>query len=184
MAKRRRKQRRKWIFRIFFLLLLVAAVAVCYLVWDGYFNKKETPKGGGDSTTTIVDKKDDEKPTADSGEQLDGAEKEEIIQYDGDNPNENSGLTGVITYAGVSGEYLMIRVNIDQYLSSGRCDLTLTRNGETVFSDATTIIDSASTSTCEGFNVPVSQLGNGNVQVIVNLKSGEKSGVITGEAAI
>lgn len=179
MAKRRRRQRRKWIFRIFFLLLLVAAVVICYFVWDGYFNKEEKPKDG-DDILVVVDKKEEDKLGEDAGE-VEGVTKEEIRQYDGDDPNEKSELTGVITYAGVSGDYLRIRVNIDQYLSNGRCDLTLARNNETVFTDSTTIIDSVTTSTCEGFDVLLNQLGNENLKIIVNLKSGEKSGVITGE---
>ena len=110
--------------------------------------------------------------------------KEEVVQYDGNNPNEGGQLTGVVTYAGVSGDYLMIRVNIDQYLTSGRCALTLQQTGTEVYNEEVNLVDSASTSTCEGFNVPMSKLGAGKVTILINLYSGNKTGVINGETEI
>ena len=46
------------------------------------------------------------------------------------------------------------------------------------------IIGSASTSTCEGFDVPISGLGGGVTKININLSDGERSGVIRGEVNI
>ena len=89
-----------------------------------------------------------------------------------------------MTYAGVSGDVLMIRVNRDQYLAEGNCELNLIRNGTVIYSDTTGIVTAATTATCEGFNVPISSLSNGNYQIVINLSSDNKTGTISGEVNI
>ena len=181
-AKRRTRKSRKWISRLFFLLLIVAACVLCYFVWDAYFRDKspkgDDPKQDESSTQTKTDDKKEEDKT----EQKD--EKEKVPQYDGDDPNTAPGLTGAITYAGVSNGYLRIRVNIDQYLASGSCNVILTRGSTQVYSDYANIVSSASTSTCEGFDIPVASLGSGSTQIKVTFSSGDRSGAVTGETSI
>ncbi len=181
-AKKRTRKSRKWISRLFFLLLIVAACVLCYFVWDAYFRDKspkgDDPKQDESSTQTKTDDKKEEDKT----EQKD--EKEKVPQYDGDDPNTAPGLTGAITYAGVSNGYLRIRVNIDQYLASGSCNVILTRGSTQVYSDYANIVSSASTSTCEGFDIPVASLGSGSTQIKVTFSSGDRSGAVTGETSI
>lgn len=162
----------------------MAAAVVCYLVWDGYFKNKD--KGELVEGQSVVekeqdkeDKKSEENTKIEEGKVVG---KEEIIQYEGDDPNTQDDLTGVITYAGVSGDSLMIRVNIDQYLENGTCELSLVQNG-VIYSDVANIVGSAATATCEGFNVPAGGLG-GQYEIIISLSSGEKAGVIKGEVEI
>lgn len=183
MATRKRTRKsKKWISRLFFLLLLVVACVLCYFVWDAYFNDKGSKPNETKPAEQSVDvrpeeKKEEKKPEAPE-------EKPKVPQYDGDDPNKTAGLTGAITYAGVSNNYLRIRINIDQYLGSGSCNIVLARAGQQIYSDYANIVSSASTSTCEGFDIPVSSLGAGNLQIKVTFSSGDKSGVVTGEAKI
>ena len=114
-----------------------------------------------------------------------GTEKPKVVQYDGDDPNTAEELSGVVTYAGVTDGKLMIRVNIDQYLESGTCDLTLTRGGDSIYSSIASIIGGPSTATCEGFDVPVAGLGGGQVDINISIKSADgRQGSIRGEASI
>jgi hypothetical protein len=182
---RRRKRSKKWISRLFFLLLLVAAVVVCYFVWEAYFKeKKEVPKEKENGTQIVkpIEKTDDKKEEKEEEEEP--VQKEDVLQYDGEDPNEQGGLTGVITYLGVSGSDLIVRVNIDQYLTSGSCEINVIKGGEVLYTSLAAVIDSASTSTCEGFNVPIERLSSGKIQVNINVSSGEKTGVISGEAEV
>ena len=162
----------------------MAAAVVCYLVWDGYFkNKDEGELVEGQSVVEKEQDKEDKKSEENTKiEEGKVVGKEEIIQYEGDDPNTQDDLTGVITYAGVSGDSLMIRVNIDQYLEDGTCELSLVQNG-VIYSDVANIVGSAATATCEGFNVPAGGLG-GQYEIIISLSSGEKAGVIKGEVEI
>ena len=89
-----------------------------------------------------------------------------------------------MTYAGVVEDKLMIRINIDQYLEVGECALSLTRNGENIYSSSTGIISNVTTATCEGFDVPAAGLGQGNIEIEINITSNGKSGLIRSEVSI
>lgn len=183
MVRRRRKSR-KWISWLVFLMLLIMAGVVCYFVWDNYFKEKDGTKQEGDSSVVTEENEDVEQKVEkrdDVGEGEVMEEEKKVVQYDGTDPNKNNDLTGVITYAGASGNNLMIRVNIDQYLSDGSCSLSLLSNGGVVYGDTAKIVASASTATCEGFDIPVSEVGSGNYEIVINLSSYDKTGAIKGE---
>ena len=179
MAQKQKKNK-KWLFWVIIVLLFVVAAVVCYFVWDGYFKKKEEVKPA-EEQSSVEDKKEGE---AEKAPEVVEKEKEKVVQYEGEDPNEREDLTGVVTYAGVNGNNLMIRVNIDQYLAEGNCELNLIRNGTVIYSDTTGIVTAATTATCEGFNVPISSLSNGNYQIVINLSSDNKTGTISGEVNI
>jgi flagellar basal body-associated protein FliL len=104
-------------------------------------------------------------------------------QYEGPDVNTLDYLSGVITYAGATDNYLSINTTINQYLNTGTCELTLTQGGRTV-SRTADIIANPSSSTCDGFSVPLSELGGGNWSINIRLTSGDKNGTITGEVSL
>ena len=179
MAKRR-KRNKNWLSWIVILLLLIGAVVVCVLVKDAYFSDKKEPEPTDQHEEPV--KVVEPEKVEDKKEEIE--EKEKVVQYDGTDPNNAGGITGVITYAGVSGSNLMIRVNIDQYLNGGNCTLKVLKGGSIVYNATAAVIDSASTSTCEGFNVPVSSLPSGNVDITISISSNGKTGEITGGASL
>lgn len=185
--KRKSKQRNigKWVGRGFLLVLLIAAGVVAYLVWDNYFNdKKEEPKK--EETSKVEEVKEVETTEATEAELTNSAEGEEkkVKQYEGEDANSFADLTGAITYAGVSGGFLRIRVNIDQYLESGTCTLALRKEGANIYSAEARIVASASTATCEGFDISADELESGNYTVVIYISSGEKNGEIDGEVKV
>lgn len=183
MEKRRRRNR-KWISRLIILVLLIVAAVVCFLVWDNYFNDKKEQSVDVD-TQKIEEKESEVVEVEQETDSSNIEEKKETVQYDGDNPNNSDELTGVITYAAASGDDLLIRVNIDQYLSEGSCELRLVlENDVNVYSDKVDIVSSAMTSTCEGFNIPLSVIGGGNYKIYINMMSGNMTGVINGEVSV
>ena len=180
MAKKQKKNK-KWISWVIILILFVAAAAVAYLVWDAYFRDKNDDQGetsGGQME--VVENKASET----TAEVEDVVEKPKTVQYDGEDPNELEELSGAVTHAGVAGDNLMIRVNIDQYLEEGSCELELARDGATIYNSMTGIVGNVATATCEGFDVPVSEVGGGEFEIIINLDAGGKVGVIRGEVSI
>lgn len=185
----RRKRNKKWISTVIILILLVIAGVVVYFVWDGYFRDKSGVDAGGDTTSEVSDKKDsssedskDENVKTDS--EVDPAHEQKAIQYDGGSPNELDVLTGSISYASVSGNKLLIRVSIDQYLEEGTCELALVQGGETVYQETAEIMGDATTSTCKGFDVPMTSLVSGEVQFTVYFLSGDKVGEVSGGVEI
>lgn len=183
MAQRRRSK--KWIFKLVFLALLVVTGVVVYLVKESYFTD-----GGEEEDApqpVVVEEKLEVK---DTGEEVAAkpeetvVEKEKVIQYEGEDPNTAEELTGVVTYAGVTGDKLLIRVNIDQYVAEGSCTLKLVSDGETVYSDETEIEAWSMTSTCKGFDVPLVEIGGEGIDIEIKLEADEKMGIIRGEAEL
>ena len=182
MAKKQKKNK-KWLCLWLWLLLVVAVGVVCYLVWEKYF--KVEPRGEEGAETIVIEGGEDTiKSGSDGEDEAVEDKKDDVVQYDGEDPNENSSLTGVVTYAAVSGDNLMIRVNIDQYLNNGECMLLLSTAGNIIYSNVAKVVSSAATATCEGFNVPVSLLESGQYNIVVEIDSGGKSGTIKGEVKI
>ncbi len=183
MTKRRRR-RNRGVYWVVVLVLLVIAGIIGFKVWEGYFKDDKPPV---DDSSEIEDKSDEEE----NPEEIDPEEKEEVLeeeplekkteQFDGNDPNLNNELTGVITYVGVSGGNLIIRVNIDQYLASGNCRLELLQDDNVIYGEVVEIIDSAATATCKGFNVATSGIGNGKTNINILLTSEGKIGIIKGE---
>ena len=185
MTKKRRRNK-KWISWLIWLILFVVGAVVCYLVWDSYFREKSTNTQNTEEVeeskkenVEMPEKKEEEKQIVD-----DKKEEKKVEQYDGEDPNDAEALSGVVTYAGVNGEKLMIRVNIDQYLGGGQCKLELMKDGITVYNNMANIVGGASTATCEGFDVPVSEIGRGALEIVINVSSGDRSGIIRGEMSI
>lgn len=164
------------------MILIVVAVVVVVLVKQNYFDKKPENNNQASSNTG---KQEDKKEEKNEGEDKENpGEEQKAPQYDGESPNKSDTLTGLITYADVINDKLIIRVNIDQFLSSGNCNLTMSRNGATYYTKSVAIQESVTTSTCDGYEIPVSELSNGDFTVEIGLESEGKSGKITGRVKI
>lgn len=173
-----------------FVALATAVATTFYLVQK---SKTEAPKTPDTSEKTEKseksEKSEESEETATAPETP--AETETPIeanpkpttQSEGADPNLSATLTGVLTRADVANGNLVLRVNIDQYLTSGTCELTL-KNGANIYSETANISDSASTSTCEGFDIPISKLVSGSWDITIKLNSGDKTGEISGKAVV
>ena len=184
---RRRKRSKKWLYWLIFLILLIGAIVMVVLVRDSLFgeDKKENATTGTEEVASAAENDTRKNNTSEKeaeDEVVAQVVKDEVVSYDGDNPNIDNSLTGAVTYAGKVDDKFMIRVNIDQFLSGGSCELVLEKDGVLVHEEATQIVDSAATATCEGFDV--TGAASGNYKITIKLISGEKQGVIKGEASI
>lgn len=181
----KRKRNFRWVKWLFFLVLIVAAIVVAILVKNNFDSK---PRIDNDQQTTNIDKPEEEKEKTeeetDENKKEESASEEKVPQYDGESPNKSETLTGLITYADVVNDELIIRVNIDQFLQSGSCNLVISRNGVTHYTKSVSIQESVTTSTCDGYKIPVSELSKGDFSVEIDLNSDNKSGKITGRVRI
>lgn len=181
MAKAKNKKRRSK-NRFLKLLVVIAIVVVGIILTTKYVNfdrlfKQNEMLNEEQQETSI----NDEKETIVSSAPIDenGDSKEEIKQYEGENPNQSESLTGNITYAGIVNKKVIIRVNIDQFLNSGTCTLIM-RKGDMSYSEKANIIESASTSTCKGFDIPTDKFNSGDWSIEIKMQSGDKTGLIGG----
>lgn len=186
----RKRRNRKWLYWVVFVVLAILAAGAGYKVWEVYFREEKVAQEVSGGTDEPV-----EKPVEKVEDELEVSEEreEEVTeleiptkpQYDGTNPNTQSGLTGVVTYAGVNDGVLMVRVNIDQFLTEGNCSLVLAKDGASLYTETVRVVDSAATATCEGFNIQTEKIGaSGNIGIRIMIKSGDKSGIIEGEVEI
>lgn len=181
MVQRRRNKR--WIGWVFLLVLVIAAIVVVVLVNNNFFGEKNKEESRIDSGVSKQEEPKNTNTTANEAEKTEETKKD-VPQYSGDNPNEADSLSGVVSYADVNSGELIIRVNINQFLSTGSCKLNITKNGANVYSEEVNIEESVSTSTCNGFKIPVNNLTSGDLQIEIELESEGKTGRINGKVRI
>jgi hypothetical protein len=186
MRIQKRHKRTKRALLVAFLVVLVAAGSVAAVpVID------KVSKGQKDSTS---EKKSDnkskpKKSSSSSSSDADAAdgsfkEKAEAAASAGDQtPPQSEKLEVMITSKNVSGGKLVISAQISAILGSGECKLVLTNNGNTA-TKTSGIQAWPQSSTCQGFEVPTSELGSGKWQVNLTVQSGNRSGSASTEVNI
>lgn len=171
-----KKTNKKYIIIAAITLLLAGAVG--FLLCRNFLNKPAEENTSKEVSESKTESKEEPKvaKTEESGGKT-------PVKYEGEDPNKAAELSGSINSARVLGDNLVIRVNIDQFLSSGSCDLILT-SSDKKYTEKANIEAMVSTSTCDGFSIPVSKLSSGKWNIEIKLSSGDKIGAITGEANI
>lgn len=129
-------------------------------------NKNQSPTQGDDNTVL---------PAEVPNESVSHEKEKELPQlYEGENANAQSSLTGSISTKSVAGDYLIIRNTINQFVDSGTCDLTLS-SGNTTVRRSAEIIQNPSSSSCAGFDIPLSELRSGQWSIEIYVSSEGKS---------
>lgn len=176
LSTKRRRSKRPYIIATVLILACVAGGTAFALSVINKPNPKEETTSEEESTPTDSTEGTSDGDIAPAG--VSGEDKfNEIPQYEGEDPNTLEELTGSLTFAQVSDNNLVIRVNIDQYLTSGTCSLSLS-NGYAA--EAAIIPTGSIYSSCEGFDIPVSSLPSGTLNINIRLSSDGKTGTITG----
>lgn len=187
--KKRQKKQKRWLWCAGGVIVVAAIVAGGLMLWHNNNGVKGNEVSGDGSKT---------EETIEMREKSDGAnmqtdeddfaeqevEKKKVVQYEADDPNAAEELSGVVSFAEVVNGVLMLRVSVDQYLTEGSCKLSLERGGEVVYSETVRMVGDVATATCEGFDVPVSRLGAGDLDVVIGLNGGGKTGTIRGEVGL
>lgn len=78
---------------------------------------------------------------------------------------------------------LQIRTLIHS-VESGDCKLTLTSNSGTIITKSAATQSMAATSTCKGFDVPLSELANGEWQIAIDYQAQDVVGSVKGSVQI
>lgn len=172
---------RKKIKNIIFLTIIVAIlVSVLILVRHFTFtstdNINQPPAEAGDRKSS-----QQHRPTEKSI--IHESEKQLPQQFDSPAAQDHA-ITGVIHYSSLDGSTLIIRSTIHQLLSTGTCTITITDDKTTLFKQEAPVVQNPSSSSCMGFDVPASQLGKGQRNITITVRSGDKSGVLTGITTI
>lgn len=193
MAKRAiRKQRRNKapIFIIFFFILAIIATIIVLKIFK-IIDQKGKPSSNSESAE-IVHQKTDQPSTNNENQSIhteDGTREDAEAgrtpktpeQYEGQDVNQLNKLTGTITYSEKSGDKYRIRVNINQFLKlPGTCKLTITSASTVVYTQTVSIISNPSSGSCEGFDIPLSGIPSGDLNIKIEVNANQKTGLIEG----
>jgi len=185
-----RRHRPVYQLPLFWVILIAVLVGGAFVVKHVLATKKQpsTPtsstqasSSASSSSTTSKASEPSKEPTSQSAPSSDASGGKTPVQYDGEDPNTSATLTGTLTAARFSGDQLIIRVNIDQFLSSGTCHLAISDGTHQLQKDAN-LVSAARTSTCEGFDLASSELSGfaRPLYITISLTSGDKFGIIEG----
>lgn len=171
---------RAWVITIFVVLGIACIVAlIIFVVKPGQTNTQE------DKTSSSIG--NDKNPTTDTpiknNQTTDDEEgPEKTIQYEAENPNRLNELSGFITSALQDDTNLYINAMIAQYLEADTtCSLTLKgTNTDFTYTSTVRALPDVTTSNCEEFIVPITNLVPDYYQITIDLSSAEKQGIITG----
>lgn len=174
------------------LIVVISTLLVIIIGWLLYTYHYQTwPFTTNKSQTSPTNSKIDYSPP--SGDQTKtGADvKSQIANSDKDSASSSqSSPTSQPSTLGVSittvqpGQTVRIRTIIDTVTSSGKCKLNMSGpNGKTYTATAATQA-MASSSTCQGFDIPMTSLSSGDWQISITVTDGSSTGSATTEKTL
>lgn len=89
-----------------------------------------------------------------------------------------------ITSVNKTSDTLMVRSMIQKTTSTGTCTLTAVGSNGATYTASVGVQANASTSTCQGFNIPINSLSPGTWKIIINFKDGSDTATATKEVFI
>lgn len=174
-----------WSLALIIILIIIAVVVVIVLVVKPQPKvevKPSTPETSTPSEESAPSTSLDPQPTPETPDYPEN----KTTQYEGEDPNNLEELTGAITYSGVDGDILTVMTMIHQQLAEpGTCALTLTgRSSHRSYTASGKAFTDVSTSSCETFEIPVSELVSDTYDIEIKITGNQKTGTIRGEVSL
>ena len=171
-------------------LLLVVVIVVCgciaiyaYTAGNSLFSSGQSSnEKQPESNRPAESKPSHKREVSESSPNYHEPEKNLPKQPESNVPPTNT-ITGSINYKNIANGKLILRTTINQALKSGSCVLTLTSGGRSVTKN-TNIVQNPSSSSCAGFDVPLSELSPGRWDITITITSDGKSGTIGGVVSL
>lgn len=189
-ATRKQRKNKAPIFIIFFFILAIITTIIVLKIFK-VIDQKGKPSSNSESIE-IVHQKTDQPSTNNENQPIhteDGTKEDAEAgrtpktpeQYEGQDVNQLNKLTGTITYSEKSGDKYRIRVNINQFLKlPGTCKLTVNSFSTVVYTQTVSIISNPSSGSCEGFDIPLSSIPSGDLNIKIEVNANQKTGLIEG----
>lgn len=165
-----------------FVVLLAIGGYAAFAFWQDWWPFLKNTSHVDYNTPTEEQREAGERASADVKQ---SSEPEDPSKPDtgGPNPSPDGQVSVSITAANVNSGKLQVRTLI-QSLDPGTCTLTLSREGHSSITHTASTQALASTSTCQGFDVPVNNLPAGEWKVTVDFKNDNQKGQATQNVTI
>lgn len=175
--KKHNKKKKFYIAVIIILIISLSFGAFVYFEGNSHVSTEAT----NHQSTKDKKKSDDTKKPKNQQETkipVSSEDNKTPLQYEGQTDKPNDEITGNVQILGANGNNFMVRANINQIISDSQavCDLTLTGPTGQKYTSQVKIINNPQSSSCYGWDIPVSELGrikgkwSANVQVSANGK--------------
>jgi len=169
------KKHKKLLIIISIITVFLISIAAVYFYSQNINSKVSTPPNNSSKNKTDkVNVIDLNKPTTEEINAGNVVKKETVNNI---TPNEPS-FNITISAANQNDNIMQIRTLIDTTISSGTCELIM-KQGDKIVSKAADIQSLASTSTCKGFDIPISELSSGNWNLTISATSGAQTNTVS-----
>lgn len=186
---RNKKSNRVLIGVIIFMFVALLIVTIAVIVISGRKAQQEIGTSPTEQQSSEEQNSGDEDEGKEESNKSNGGENGEI-SGEVDENDENK-ITGNIDYRALVGDTLSIRTTINELFNDGTCSLTITGPHEQVYKLTDKIIpNSASTSTCVGFDINMDLVEKDEEQragkwtITIDLASGGRTGQLVSEMTL
>ena len=186
---RNKKSNRVLIGVIIFMFVALLIVTIAVIVISGRKAQQEIGTSPTEQQSSEEQNSDDEDGDKEENNESNSGENGEI-SGEVDENDENK-ITGNIDYRALVGDTLSIRTTINELFNDGTCSLTITGPHEQVYKLTDKIIpNSASTSTCVGFDINMDLIEKDEEQragkwtITIDLASGGRTGQLVSEMTL
>ncbi len=176
MKLKQTKVKKPLILAIAVAVLIVASASYYVFAMNGsVFGWKFHKDTAGDSSINLEPASTEEKQAGSDVKQQTADPGKPDVSSDPTGTDTGSTLPITFTAVNQNGAKVQVRVEIQALVSNGTCTLTLTKDGVTVTKTAATQA-TASVSTCQGFDVPTSELSSGTWMLTLSASADGKTG--------
>ena len=186
---RNKKSNRVLIGVIIFMFVALLIVTIAVIVISGRKAQQEIGTNPTEQQSDEEQNSDDEDVDKEENDESNSGENGDI-SGEVDENDENK-ITGNIDYRALVGDTLSIRTTINELFNDGTCSLTITGPHEQVYKLTDKIIpNSASTSTCVGFDINMDLIEKDEEQragkwtITIDLASGGRTGQLVSEMTL
>lgn len=173
----KKSSRKKIIIGALLVLVIIAAGTAAYVY---AFQPKEDASSESSSSKPKVNKVNNDPPTDEQIKAGQDIKQESVENSTAPAPsNPSTPLVVSITSANQNGETVSVRSLVDTVASqAGTCSLVATNGAKSITKTAATQAY-PNGSTCQGFDIPVSELGMGNWNIKLTVTIGMQTGSAT-----
>lgn len=166
-----KNKHKKWLYIVTVILILGAGSAAVF----GYTHRQQpaTVTNNEPSLDPNRNKVDLGSATTDQQQAGKDIKKETVDSNNQPTPSPGANIPVIISAASQNGSTLQVRSLIQSVISDGTCSLELSHNGQKV-TKSSGVQAMSSSSTCQGFDIPTSELSPGTwtIQLMISAKEG------------
>ena len=174
---------------LFITLSILAVIVIGWLYYAHHYQMWPFHAVSKSPESTPISRKIDHSPPSDDQTKNGADVKSQVADGSKDEgtatqPTTPQNTLGVTITSVQPGQTVYVRAMISSVMSSATCTLNMTGPNGKTYSDTAPVQPMASSSTCQGFNIPMASLTSGDWQITVTVTDGASTGSATTEKTL